>query len=251
MSPAATLSGGMPTRSEIESWPTSHLDEGATRWRQKAAESEELFAQHRQNIASPGGTEWVGDAKDAALDRVTADVGVVRKQGDVQREAATVANNGSADIRAAQRKVLDVIAETEADGFRVGQDLSVTDTQRRDVFTMAGRYTAAREHAEDIRWAAERLVQVDRYFGEQLTAKAAELEGIRFDGEGEIAPDNTIQAVDFKHPQSPNLGFPTTLDVVQIRIFLAATLRDDFCRATAARSMAPQLRKERFKSANS
>jgi hypothetical protein len=159
MTPAATLSGGTPMRSEVESWPTLQLGEGATRWRHKAAESEELFAQHRQNIASPGGTEWVGDAKDAALDRITADAAVVRRQGDVQREAAAIADNGSADIRAAQRQVLDAIAETEADGFRVSEDLSVTDTQRTDVSTMAARYAAAREHAEDIRWAAERLRQ--------------------------------------------------------------------------------------------
>ena len=38
--------------------------------------------------------DWEGDAKDAALDRVAADLGVVRRQGDVQRHAADVAARG-------------------------------------------------------------------------------------------------------------------------------------------------------------
>ena len=64
------------------------------RWRQSATESEDVFEQHRQHIAAPGGTDWEGDAKDAALDRVTADTRVVQRQGDVMREAAVIAENG-------------------------------------------------------------------------------------------------------------------------------------------------------------
>ena len=86
--------GGLPTRSEIESWDTSDLDNAATRWRVLAAGSEELFAQHRHNITAAGGTAWAGDARDAAIDRVTADMGVVRNQGDIQREAAQAVVDG-------------------------------------------------------------------------------------------------------------------------------------------------------------
>jgi hypothetical protein len=197
---APSASGGLPTRSEIGDWPTQHLDDAATRWRASAAQSEESFAQHRQNIASPGGTEWVGDAKDAAFDRVTVDQRVVERQSDVQREAAGIAENGSADIKAAKRDALSAIVDTEADGFRVGEDLSVTDTKRVDIFERAARQRAAAEHAEDIRWNAEQLVKTDALIGQRLQAKAAELEGIRFDGEGK----ETVQAVDFKQaPPSP------------------------------------------------
>ena len=51
-------------------------------------------------------------------------------------------------------------------------------------------------HAEDIRWTAERLAQADDLAGQQLQAKAAELEGIRFDGEGDTSGDPTIRMVD-------------------------------------------------------
>ncbi|MFW3122388.1 hypothetical protein MMAG44476_31897 [Mycolicibacterium mageritense DSM 44476 = CIP 104973] len=149
-----------------------------------AAGSEELFAQHRHNITAAGGTAWTGDARDAAIDRVTADMGVVRNQGDIQREAANIAEDGSRDIQAAKRDVLNAIADAEADGFRVGEDLSVTDTRRADLSTMAKRHTARQEHAEDIRWNAERLLQADAYLGERLQAKADELASVRFAEDG-------------------------------------------------------------------
>ena len=185
----------MPTRSQVQSWDTTALDDATQRWRGAAAAAETAFEQHRQNIASPGGTDWEGDAKDAALDRVAADLGVIRRQGDVQRHAADVAARGSEDISAARRAVLDAIAEAEADGFLVGEDLSVTDTREFDPMTAAARATAAAEHAEYIRWRAEQLVATDALVGQQLQAEALELQGIQFDGEGR---GESIQLVDHK-----------------------------------------------------
>ncbi len=171
----------MPTRSQIEGWDTTHLDEAAARWRQLAARSEELFEWHRQNVAAPGGTEWSGDAGDAALDRATTDAAVVRKQGDIQREAANIAEDGSRDITLAVGQVLEAVAAAEADGFEVGEDLSIRDTHRIDVSIIAVRYTASQEHAEDIRWHAERLMQTDIYLSQRLQGKAFELDALRFD----------------------------------------------------------------------
>jgi len=199
--------GSLPTRSEIEGWDTSELENAASTWRAAAAQSEQVFDQHRQNIAAPGGTTWEGDAKDAALDRVTADVSVVRHQGDVVRAAADIAESGSGDIQAALSKVLDAIAAAEADGFRVGEDLSVTDTKRVDVFSMAARRTALSEHAEGIRWAAEQLVQTDTLVSKRLEAKATELQGIQFDGEGQS--DHVVWAVDYSTmPERPQFPLP-------------------------------------------
>lgn len=190
----------IPTKSQVQNWQSAHLDAAAAQSRVSANESEDLFEQHRQNIATPGGTEWVGDAKDAAWHRVTADLSVVRLQSDVQREAADIAERGANDIRAAQRAALDAIAGAESDGFRVGEDMSVRDTRRFDLATVAVRKTAALEHAEYIRWNAEQLVQTDALVGRRLSAKAAELDGILFEGEGS---NGVIQAVDFKHAPPP------------------------------------------------
>ncbi|MGV0809896.1 DUF6883 domain-containing protein [Mycolicibacterium setense] len=204
MSPAAAPAA-LPTRSEIEEWSTSHLSDAASNWGTAATASEGAFDQHRQNISSPGGTTWAGDAKDAALDRVTKDVAVVGRQNSVLREAATLADNGAHDIKAAKGKAVEAITAAENDGFTVGEDLSVTDSREYDINTIAERNRALAEHAEDIRWAAEQLAQADNLVGTRLQSKAAELEGIPFDGEGEGRDgEPTVQLVDNKVQDKPD-----------------------------------------------
>ncbi|MGV0811174.1 hypothetical protein ABQF34_04385 [Mycolicibacterium boenickei] len=201
----ASLPDGL-SRSKIEAWDTSHLEAAAATWRQSATESESAFDQHRQNISSPGGTTWEGSAKDAALDRVTADCAVVGRQGGLLREAADLAENGSYDIKAAKDKAVEAITAAENDGFRVTEDFRVTDTRKYDITTIVERNKALAEHAEDIRWAAQQLVQADKLVGDRLQAKATELEGIRFDGEGE---GSSVQAASFGSvPESPRFPLP-------------------------------------------
>lgn len=185
----------MPSRSEIEEWSTRHLEAAAGRWRTSATESDEAFAQHHANIVN---TNWAGDAKDAAVNRVTTDAAVVASQTAVQRAGGQIAEDGSRDIQAAKREALGAIADAEADGFEVGEDLSATDTREVDETEIAARTRAAREHTEDIRWYAERLMQTDEFIGKRLQEKAVELEGTRFDGERDDRPDSSIQLVDNK-----------------------------------------------------
>jgi len=194
MSPAGD-GGEALSRSQIETWDTTHLEQAATRWRTTATEIEEHFEQLRQHVVAPGGTEWEGDAKDAALDRATRNLNTVRAAGDIARSAADQAENSTADINAAKRDALQAISDAEADGFEVTEDLAVRDTRRVDVSTMAARYTAAREHTDDISWRADQLVQTDSLAGRRLTEKATELNGIRFDDES--SRDGTIQAASF------------------------------------------------------
>jgi hypothetical protein len=66
---------------------------------------------------------------------------VVRRQGETLRGCADTATSGSNDLRDAQRAVLEAIADGKADGFRVAEDLSVTDTRRWDVYTTAENST--------------------------------------------------------------------------------------------------------------
>lgn len=193
MTPSLPGASQVPTRSQVANWDIAHLESAAARWRARAAESERLFGEHAQNVRAPGGTTWKGSAAEAASERVTADMVVVRRQSEVMRRAADAATRGTGDLRAAKSKALDAIAEAEADGFRVGEDLSVTDTQRRDVFTAAARATAAKEHAEYIRWHAEQLVQTDNHVAGQVKAAVAELQGTTFEQSG---TDDSTQIVD-------------------------------------------------------
>lgn len=211
MSPAATSPAGAPTRSQIEDWSTSHLTDAATNWRRAAAGSESAFDEHRQNIASPGGTTWEGDAKDAAIDRVTADCTVVGRQSGVLREAADLAENGSYDIKSARDKAVEAITAAEDDGFSVGEDLALTDTKRVDMLSMRARQTTANEYAEDIRWTAEQLVSTAALVGKRLQGKAVELTGISFDGD-DNRRDGTIRLVDHQFKLNPEDGERGTED---------------------------------------
>jgi len=195
----------VPSRSDIEGWDTSYLDDADIRWRAAAEASESGFEQHLRNVSAPGGTTWRGEAADAAVDRAFLDLTVVRRHGEVQMAAAGIARRGSEDIQSARNQVLDAVADAEDDGFRVGEDLSVTDTRVTDWASRAARMTAATEHAEYIRWRAGQLVATDALVGQQLQAKAAELEGIRFEGEvGGNQGDPTIRLVDNKTEKEPS-----------------------------------------------
>lgn len=174
----------MSTRSEIAGWRTDHLASAAARWRAAADKADNLFDQHRNDV---GGADWSGTARDAAYDRVTTDAGVAQHHGQVQREAAQLAEQGRGDIQAAQTKALEAITEAEGDGFNVSEDLKVRDGRRYDIITIQSRNLAAKEHAENIQWHAEQLVQADSLVGHRLQEKATELDGIRFG-------DSTIQA---------------------------------------------------------
>ena len=195
MSPAA--SGDefeLPSIEELEAWDTAYLSEAAARWRKAATESKGVFAEHRQNVAAPGGTTWEGDAKDSALDRVSADSAVVDRHGEVLEACAKIAEDGHADVQAAKRDLLEVVQATRDDGFTIASNRAVTDSRRYNIMTIQDRNRAAREHAEDIRWYAERLVQADALVGERLAKKATELDEIRFEGEGD--GHGTVQLVD-------------------------------------------------------
>lgn len=196
---AAATSGPLPTRSEIEKWEYGHLLDAAARLQEAAVESEHLFDQHLKNVMD---APWEGQARNSAYERATADHGVAARQNAVRRQAANIAENGAADLRAAQREALAAIEHIENDGFRVGENLSVTDTRRVDLDTLGTRRQAATEHAEDIRWCAEKLLATDTLVGRRLAENAAEMESIRFEGEEDAA----IQAVDYK--QVPQLKTP-------------------------------------------
>lgn len=174
----------MTTRSEIEGWRTGHLTDAAARWRAAADKADRLFDRHRDDV---GSADWSGDARDAAYDRVTTDVGVAQRHGQVQREAAKLAEDGSHDIQAAKNKALEAITEAESDGFKVGEDLTVRDGRRYDITTIRERNHAATVHAENLNWHAKQLMQTDSLIGQRLQEKATELDGIRFGG-------STIQA---------------------------------------------------------
>lgn len=200
----------MLTRQQIEGWQTSHLDQAALQLHAMGRQSEDLFGQHIRNLAAPGGSDWQGQAHDAAHARGLADMSIVRQQSDVMERAAQIAQRGAADVAGARVNVLEAIAEAEADGFKVGSDLSVTEGRPSsdDNRERSNREKLGRQHAEFIWFRAAQLEEADAQVGRQLKEKAGELGGIKFDG-------GTVRMLDDGHggepaPTNPSsaLGLP-------------------------------------------
>lgn len=201
MSPAAAdaSNDGALTRSRIESWPTGHLRDAPAQWRAAARESLQKFEQYQRSVAD---TDWTGDAKDAAVDAADCDLNLVRHQRDVIEEMAITADDGHEAVTAAKRDVTNAIASAERDGFRVDEGLNVRDSRKIDVSTMADRFRAAKEHAEDIQWHGQRLVETHSAVGDRLRAQAGTLRTLQFTVDSDASGDgdrrNAVQAATYK-----------------------------------------------------
>ncbi len=189
---AAVGAVALPTRSQINDWPTGHLESGATQCEQFAERTAQVFAAHVANVQAPGGTVWNGAAFDAAYDAAREAQDVARSQGVMSLDIAQIARRGAEDIRGAQRATLNAISDAEDKGFVVAQDLSVKDARSNGSGEVrAQRQIEAAGHADFIRWRAADLVQTEARVAQELAAKAGELEGRRI-------AKGVARAVDFK-----------------------------------------------------
>lgn len=195
------MATGLPTISQIHDWDVDHLIEAAEHWHSTADRWESVYGQVWQQAI---GMDWHGEARDALIDRTTADRAVVTQKSDQLREASLTARKGAGDISAAQRSVLYKVDDAHQAGFVVGEDLSLTDTQRsRNAAELATRQAQAQALSADIRSCAAQLLAADSEVGAKLTATAGDVGSLNFD-EKPIAHDGKIQAVDWKQaPASP------------------------------------------------
>lgn len=149
------------------------------------------------------GMDWHGQAHDALIDRTTADQAMVSSKADQLREASLTARKGAGDISAAQRSVLYKVDDAHQAGFVVGEDLSLTDTQRsRNAAELAARQAQAQALAADIRSRAAQLLAADSEVGAKLTATAGDVGSLNFN-EKPVAHDGKIQLVDWKQAPAP------------------------------------------------
>ena len=194
------MATGLPTLSQIHDWDVDHLIEAAEHWHSTADRWESVYGQLWQQAI---GMDWHGQARDALIDRTTADRAVVTQKSDQLREASLTARKGAGDISAAQRSVLYKVDDAHQAGFVVGEDLSLTDTQRsRSAAELAARQAQAQALATDIRSRAAQLLAVDSEVGAKLTATAGDVGSLNFN-EKPIAHDGKIQPVDWKQAPAP------------------------------------------------
>lgn len=193
---------GLPARSEIEGWidTINDLSSSATTYRAAAERVEAAADAHVQQMSSPGGTVWEGDAADTARESSYVDRGVVYGAADHMRGLAKIASLGAQNLGQARDRALDAIYDAESDDFQVGNDLAVTDTRRytsRELSLYASRKAKAEEHHTYIAMRAGALASEDADVGAKLQAGAADLTGMIPLGWGsEQAPAQPISGGD-------------------------------------------------------
>lgn len=197
------MATGLPTLSQIHAWDVDHLVEAAEHWHSTADRWESVYGQVWQQSL---GMDWHGQARDALIDRTTADRATVSSKADQLRDAALTARKAAGDMSAAQRSVLYKVDDAHQAGFVVGEDLSLTDTQRsRDAAELAARQAQAQALAADIRSRAAQLLAADSEVGAKLTAAAGDVGSLNFN-EKPVAHDGKIQFVDWKQAPAPAPG---------------------------------------------
>jgi hypothetical protein len=166
----------MPTLSQIEHWPTEHLDAASTYWTATARTWDEAFTTVSHAAPFPGGRPWDGTAADAAVRHVTADRLTVLGAVDTLHSAAAIARHGAAELQNARRLVLAAVAEAQAARFAVGEDLTVVDRVSAPPQVRAARMARAQRHSATIWSRAAALVTADNGIAARITHATAGLE---------------------------------------------------------------------------
>ena len=172
---------GPLTRSRIEGFDQTatalselagQLRTGATRW-QQATDG------YVEQIDTPNGTEWTGQAATRYFDEARADRLVVNTAVGHAHSMADVADLGADSLRGVRTSALEAIAQAEEDDFAVGEDLSITDkSSSNSSVAQAARQQAALAHRNYIVHCAARLEAEDVRVAAKLHAGAAELTGM-------------------------------------------------------------------------
>ncbi|WP_142386852.1 hypothetical protein [Mycobacterium hubeiense] len=204
--PRVAAPTGLPTKVEIDEWTgaINDLFSAAAEYRRCAKSLDAIADAHCQTLSAPGGTDWEGSGADAAREAAYADRGVVWQATDhIRHNLAKAAEDGAQAVSAARNRVIEAIDQAEQDGFTVGDDLSVADTNTyTDMSVYQARQAKAAEHSQDIAKLAGELVAADTHAGRQLSTEAAALDAMVPTSwgprrqESDDRPTSDIEAVD-------------------------------------------------------
>jgi hypothetical protein len=112
----------LPTLSQVQTLDTAYLREASAYWTRTANLWERAFTEVHEQLSTPGGTAWEGQAAAAAQERSYRDVVQVRAASDGLLGAAAIALRGDQQLQACKEGVLEAVDDARADGFSVGED---------------------------------------------------------------------------------------------------------------------------------
>ncbi|MBS9534867.1 hypothetical protein KIH27_14840 [Mycobacterium sp. M1] len=175
----------LPSLSEVENASWEYLTTCAANWRSLANKWEQAFTEVRNQSMHPGGTEWTGDAADAAQARTDSDMMWVRNPTEQLRDAAGIAERGREQQEACRRTLVSTVEDVRNAGFNVAEDYHVTPTDpdySSSEALMAQMNTAA-EHEEFIKYQVARLVEGENDLSRQLDTATQGLDNFAFPAE--------------------------------------------------------------------
>lgn len=171
----------LPTLSLIDAWDTQHLEAAGDHWTSRAQAWEDAYTAVYRETPLPGGIPWEGRAADAALRHVGADRLHVVGAADMLYRVSAIARSGAAEVNFAKQQAVNAVEAARAQGFHVGEDLSVTDqlgpVPRR---VRAVRESQGHTFAATIRTAAAELAATDTDVASRITTAATGLDEVRF-----------------------------------------------------------------------
>jgi hypothetical protein len=161
----------MLTLSQVRGWDITHLHEAATHWEAVAAVWETSFDAVHQESFAPGGTEWTGEGADAAQYQTAVNRKHARRWADTLLSTAQIARSGADDIQAGKAGVLTAVSRAHDDGFVVGEDFSLFDTDTYTPGEAAIRQTQAGQHSAMITDRVHTLLATDRQVASQMNGR--------------------------------------------------------------------------------
>ena len=156
-------------------------------------------------MPNPGGSLWRGGGAEAAQTRAADDRVTVRGAVDDLRVASAAASTAADEIDSAKRQTLHAVGEAHAQGFAVGEDLSVTDKQASSTLAeYAARQAQAQSFATDIRTKAMALLALDQKVSYRIVAATAGLADLTFvESPSQYSEDRAVHAIDFREAPPP------------------------------------------------
>lgn len=193
-----------PGRSQIENWDTSHLERAARDWVQVAEGWEDNFSTAQRGAMAPGGTDWDGQAAEAAQQRALSDLLKVRGLADMLHAAGMAARSGASDIDFAKQQAIDSIRRAEEAGFEVHDDLSLSSHEKFAPGPQAAAKLAQGQAlSAEINTRAMQLAAVDAEIAAKITTAVAPLGEVTFPEAPIPVPqprDGSVQLVDSEFP---------------------------------------------------
>jgi hypothetical protein len=198
-----------PSLPQVQSATFTHLTDAADSWAKSAELWESAFTEVREATLGPGGTDWEGAGAEAAQNRTDRDVVPVRAAASQLREAASIARHGAGQMEANQRAVLQAVDDARADGFWVGGDYTITDTQSGGTLgDCVARRTVAGSHSHYIQHQLSMFAGADMDIASKIDAATRGLDKIRFTERS--APHTASVAFDAM-PAAPDIPLGITV----------------------------------------